>query len=54
MRLPALHVIRFLPVVFVTGIDGFAMFAPYIVGLLGVTYVIKRLRSEPQPVPATA
>jgi hypothetical protein len=38
--------IRFLPVVFLVGIDGFAMFAPYVVLLFVTGYVISRLRND--------
>ena len=52
--------IRFLPLVFIIGIDGFAMFAPYVTVVLAMAYVITRLRSteaaeEPEEiVPVTA
>jgi hypothetical protein len=41
--------IRFLPVVFLVGIEGFAMFAPYVVLLFLAGYLITRLRSQQQP-----
>ena len=48
--------IRYLPLVFLVGIDGFAMFAPYVATVLSVAYVCKRIKPEPQPqlVPVTA
>jgi hypothetical protein len=45
-----MRAIKFLPLVFVVGIDGFVMFAPYVLLLLTAAYVCRRLRSEPQPV----
>lgn len=44
--------IRFLPLVFLVGIDGFVMFAPYVMLLLSVAYVVRRV--HPQPRLATA
>jgi hypothetical protein len=38
--------IRFLPLVFLVGIDGFAMFAPYVLLLFLTGYLISRLRSQ--------
>ena len=53
MRWPSLHSLRFLPLVFVMGIDGFAMFAPYVIGVLALAYAVRQLRSAPaDPVPA--
>ena len=52
--------IRFLPLVFIIGIDGFAMFAPYVTLVLTAAYVISLFRSaeilqEPEEVvPAAA
>ena len=47
--------LRFLPLVFLIGIDGFVMFAPYVLTLLSAAYVVRRLKSEalvePIPVP---
>lgn len=34
----------YLPLVFIIGIDGFAMFAPYVIALLAVGYAIRVLR----------
>ena len=45
--------IRFLPVVFLVGIDGFAMFAPYVILLFMAAYLVSRLRSQQQPAAAT-
>ena len=56
MRLPATHAFKFLPLVFLIGIEGFAMFAPYIVAMLTLAYVVRRLKTEdvePQPEPVT-
>ena len=57
MRLPATHAFKFLPLVFLIGIEGFAMFAPYIVAMLTFAYVVRRLKAdgadEPQPEPVT-
>ena len=45
-----MRTVRFLPLVFLVGIDGFAMFAPYVVLLLSAAYAARRLRpAEPQP-----
>ena len=46
----AMRTVRFLPLVFLVGIDGFAMFAPYVVLLLTSAYVARRLRPE-EPLP---
>jgi hypothetical protein len=40
--------LRFLPLVFVVGIDGFAMFAPYLLAVLVIGYGLRKLRSAPQ------
>ena len=39
--------IRFLPLVFLIGIDGFAMFAPYVIALFAIGYTFRILRREP-------
>jgi hypothetical protein len=44
--------IRFLPLVFLVGIDGFVLFAPYVMLLLSVAYIVRQVR--PQPRLATA
>ena len=49
VRVPSLRTVRFLPLVFLTGIDGFAMFAPYVIGVLAVAYTIRQLRSQSVP-----
>jgi hypothetical protein len=36
-------------VVFLVGIDGFAMFAPYVVVLFLTGYIVSRLRKTAQP-----
>lgn len=46
-----MRAIRFLPLVFVVGIDGFAMFAPYVLLVLTLAYLVSRVRSF---TPATA
>ncbi len=38
--------IRFLPLVFIIGIDGFAMFAPYVIALFAVGYAVRVLRPQ--------
>jgi hypothetical protein len=39
-----MRTVRFLPVVFLVGIDGFAMFAPYVCLLLSAAYVVRRMK----------
>jgi hypothetical protein len=46
-----MRAIRFLPLVFLVGIDGFAMFAPYAVLILMLGYVAGRMRSQSQMIP---
>lgn len=46
MRVPSLRSVRYLPLVFLIGIDGFAMFAPYLIGVLALGYAIRQLRSH--------
>ena len=41
-----MRAIRFLPLVFLVGVDGFAMFAPYLVLVLSLAYVARRLRPD--------
>jgi len=43
--------IRFLPLVFLVGIDGFAMFAPYALLVITVAYVAGRARAQGQLIP---
>ena len=45
-RVPSLRSVRFLPLVFLIGIDGFALFAPYVIGVLALGYAIRQLRSH--------
>jgi hypothetical protein len=54
MRVPSLRSVRFLPLVFIMGVDGFAMFAPYVIGMLTLAYAVRTLRPGPaaEPVPA--
>lgn len=40
--------LRYLPLVFVIGIDGFAMFAPYVVAVYAIDYTIRSLRPQAQ------
>ena len=45
MRLPQNHkLLAFLPLVFVIGTEGFAMFAPYVMLLLTVAHIARRLK----------
>ena len=59
MRLPQNYkLLAFLPPVFIIGGEGFAMFAPYVVFVLTVAYVTRRLKPpqphpQPAPLPAT-
>ena len=46
-----MRAIRFLPLVFLVGIDGFAMFAPYAVLILMLGYIAGRVRSQSQLIP---
>jgi len=46
--------IRFLPLVFLIGIDGFILFAPYVMLILSAAYCVRRLRAEPQSVAISA
>jgi hypothetical protein len=43
-----------LPLAYVTGIEGFDLFAPYLVGLMVTAYVVSRLRMAPRPAPLPA
>jgi hypothetical protein len=43
--------IRFLPLVFLTGIDGFAMFAPYVILLFLAGYLLSLLRTDSASLP---
>ena len=44
--------LRYLPLVFVVGVDGFAMFLPYMGFVCAAAYVVARLKPRPQTVPA--
>ena len=45
VRLPQNHkLLAFLPLVFVIGTEGFAMFAPYVMLLLSVAHIARRLK----------
>jgi hypothetical protein len=44
--------LRFLPLVYIVGIDGFVFFAPYILLILTIAWTLRMMRRvEPQPVP---
>jgi len=44
--------LKFLPLVYITGIDGFVFFAPYILLILSLAYGIKLMKSrQPHPLP---
>lgn len=48
VRLPQNHkLLAFLPLVFVIGTEGFAMFAPYVLLLLAVAHFARRLKQAP-------
>ena len=40
--------IRFLPLVYIVGVDGFVFFAPYLALVLTAGYTIRLLKSRPQ------
>jgi hypothetical protein len=45
VRLPQNYkLLAFLPLVFVIGTEGFAMFAPYVILLLSVAHIARRLK----------
>jgi hypothetical protein len=44
--------ILFLPLAYIVGVDGFAMFAPYALFVMTAAYLLSRPRTLPQPVPA--
>lgn len=49
MRFPQNNkLLAFLPLVFIIGSEGFAMFAPYVMLLLTLAHVARRLKGEPQ------
>jgi len=41
-----MRALRFLPLVFLVGADGFALFAPYVIALLAVSYAASRFRAS--------
>ena len=50
MRLPGPRILRLLPLVALVGVDGFVLFAPYLILMLSVAYVVKQIKSsQPQP-----
>ena len=44
VRVPAVRSLRFVPLAFVAGIDGFAIFAPYLVFVLATLEVVRGRR----------
>ena len=55
MRLPQNQkLLAFLPLVFLIGTEGFAMFAPYVMFLLTLAHVARRLKAAPPDVAAHA
>ena len=55
MRLPSLRILRLLPLVALVGVDGFVLFAPYLILVLTLAYVVRQMKSvEPQPAHITA
>ena len=53
MLVPQNHkLLAFFPLVFLIGSEGFAMFAPYVIFVLAVAYVTRRLKPTPVPVQA--
>ena len=46
--------LRFLPLTFLAGVHGFAMFAPYAAIFLGIVHLINRRRRKPIPIPVPA
>jgi hypothetical protein len=49
-----MQTLRYLPLVAVAGVHGFAMFLPYAALLLAAAYVVARVKRPPQPVPVPA
>ena len=43
--------LRYLPLVAFAGVDGFAMFVPYLGFVLLTAYVVSLVKGPPQPVP---
>ena len=53
--LPQNHkLLAFFPLVFIIGTEGFAMFAPYVVLLLSLAHVARRLKPPSDGVPVVA
>jgi hypothetical protein len=46
--------LRYLPLTFLAGVHGFAMFAPYAAIFLGIVHLINRRRRRLVPVPIPA
>lgn len=47
-----MRTLNYLPLVAVAGVDGFAMFLPYVALVFAAAYVVSRIRPQPQAVPA--
>jgi hypothetical protein len=47
-----MQALRFLPLVVVAGVDGFAMFLPYLAVVCAAAFVVGRIKSRQQPVAA--
>lgn len=49
-----MRTLRYLPLVTLAGIDGFALFLPYLLLVATIAYVVDRLKTQPDiPAPAT-
>jgi hypothetical protein len=46
-----MRTLRYLPLVALAGVDGFAMFLPYMGLVLMVAYVVSLIKGNAQPVP---
>jgi hypothetical protein len=46
-----MRALRFLPLVFLLGVHGFVLFAPYSVLILATEYALRKYRTPPVPVP---
>jgi hypothetical protein len=45
-----MRALRFLPLASLVGIDGFVMFAPYVILVLSLAYFARRVRMQQQPI----
>ena len=50
---PPMRTLRYLPLVAFAGVDGFAMFLPYLAFVGLVAYVVSLVKGHPQPVAVT-